>query len=163
MAVIGDENASRAPAFSEWSSACSSIDAISNKPSHFAKKRRELLQVLRVSNLSSVPCRLRQPRTCRRGLHPPVYFRRAHADRRALHQVRNSWPGENSMSRMSWPMMAAFVVMGVIALMLISGPWSPRVVEKDAAGEVVGGPPRPLAPGTPITSAPAPAGHEATR
>ena len=58
------------------------------------------------------------------------------------------------MSKMSWPMMAAFVAMGVIALMLISGPWSPRVVEKDAAGEVVGGPPRPLAPGTPITSAP---------
>ena len=58
------------------------------------------------------------------------------------------------MSKMSWPMMAAFVAMGVIALMLISGPWSPRVVEKDAAGEVVGGPPRPLALGTPITSAP---------
>ena len=74
--------------------------------------------------------------------------------RRELHQVKNSWPGENSMSKMSWPMMAAFVAMGVIALMLISGPWSPRVVEKDAAGEVVGGPPRPLAPGTPITSAP---------
>ena len=67
------------------------------------------------------------------------------------------------MSRMSWPMMAAFVAMGVIALMLISGPWSPRVVEKDAAGEVVGGPPRPLAPGTPITTAPAPAAPEATR
>jgi hypothetical protein len=56
---------------------------------------------------------------------------------------------------------AAFVAMGVIALMLISGPWSPRVVEKDAAGEVVGGPPRPLAPGTTITTAPVPA--EATR
>ena len=65
------------------------------------------------------------------------------------------------MSRMSWPMMAAFVAMGVIALMLISGPWSPRVVEKDAAGEVVGGPPRPLAPGTPITTAPVPAEVEA--
>jgi hypothetical protein len=44
------------------------------------------------------------------------------------------WPGENSMSRMSWPMMAAFVIMGVIALLLLSGPWSPRVVEKDPAG-----------------------------
>ena len=29
--------------------------------------------------------------------------------RRELHQVKNSWPGENSMSKMSWPMMAAFV------------------------------------------------------
>jgi hypothetical protein len=38
------------------------------------------------------------------------------------------------MSRMSWPMMAAFVIMGVIALLLLSGPWSPRVVEKDPAG-----------------------------
>jgi hypothetical protein len=61
------------------------------------------------------------------------------------------------MIRMSWPMMAAFVVMAVIALMLISGPWSPRLVEKDPAGMVIGGPPRPLAPGTPITSAPTPA------
>jgi hypothetical protein len=34
VAVIGDENASRAPAFQEWSSVCSSIDAISNKPLH---------------------------------------------------------------------------------------------------------------------------------
>ena len=67
------------------------------------------------------------------------------------------------MSRMSWPMMAAFVIMGVIALLLLSGPWSPRVVEKDPAGMVVGGPPRPLAPGTPITSEPAPAGPETTR
>ena len=92
-------------------------------------------------------------------LASPVCFCRANADRRELHQVKNSWPGENSMSKMSWPMMAAFVAMGVIALMLISGPWSPRVVEKDAAGEVVGGPPRPLVPGTPITSVPpAPAG-----
>ena len=40
---------------------------------------------------------------------------------------------------------------------------SPRVVEKDPAGEVVGRPPRPLAPGTPITTAPAPAAPEATR
>ena len=60
------------------------------------------------------------------------------------------------MSRMRWPVMAAFVVMAVIALMLISGPWSPRLVEKDPAGTVIGGPPRPLAPGTPITSAPTP-------
>ena len=60
------------------------------------------------------------------------------------------------MSRMSWPMMAAFVVMAVMALMLISGPWSSRVVEKDPAGMVVGGTPRPLAPGSPITSAPTP-------
>jgi hypothetical protein len=58
------------------------------------------------------------------------------------------------MSRMSWPMMAALVVMVVIALMLISGPWSPRSVEKDPAGIVVDSPPRPLAPGSPITSAP---------
>jgi hypothetical protein len=61
------------------------------------------------------------------------------------------------MSRMSWPMMVAFVVMAVIALMMISGPWSSRLVEKDKAGMVVSGPPRPLAPGTPITSAPTPA------
>ena len=61
------------------------------------------------------------------------------------------------MSRMSWPMMVAFVVMAVIALMMISGPWSSRLVEKDTAGMVVSGPPRPLAPGTPITSAPTPA------
>jgi len=58
------------------------------------------------------------------------------------------------MSRMSWPMMAAVVVMAVIALMLLSGPWSPRIVEKDPGGMVVGGPPRPLAPGTPITTVP---------
>jgi hypothetical protein len=41
-------------------------------------------------------------------------------------------------------------------LMLLSGPWSPRLVEKDPAGTVlgdVGGPPRPLARGTPITPA----------
>jgi len=58
------------------------------------------------------------------------------------------------MSRMSWPMMAAVVVMAVIALMLLSGPWSPRIVEKDPGGMVVGGPPRPLAPGTPVTTVP---------
>ena len=61
------------------------------------------------------------------------------------------------MSRMRWPMMAAFVVMAVLALMLLSGPWSPRVVEKDSTGVVVGdvsGPPRPLAPGTPVTTVP---------
>jgi hypothetical protein len=58
------------------------------------------------------------------------------------------------MSRMSWPMMAAVVVMAVIALMLLSGPWSPRIVEKDPGGMVVGGPPRPQAPGTPITTVP---------
>jgi hypothetical protein len=63
------------------------------------------------------------------------------------------------MSRMRWPMMAAFVVMAVIALLLISGPWSPRLVEKGPAGMVIG-PPRPLAPGTPITSAPTPAAPE---
>jgi hypothetical protein len=67
------------------------------------------------------------------------------------------------MSRMRWPMMAAFIVMGVIALLLISGPWSPRVVEKDLDGDVVAGPPRPLAPGTPITSAPAPAAPDPVR
>ena len=63
------------------------------------------------------------------------------------------------MSRMRWPMMAAFVVMAVMALLLISGPWSPRLVDKDPAGTVVsdvGGPPRPLAPGTPITPAETP-------
>ena len=60
------------------------------------------------------------------------------------------------MNRMSWPMMAAFVVMAVTAFMLISGPWSPRVVEKDPAGMVVGDAPRPLAPGTPLTSGPTP-------
>jgi hypothetical protein len=58
------------------------------------------------------------------------------------------------MSRMSWPKMAAVVVVAVMALMLLSGPWSSRIVEKDPAGMVVGGPPRPLAPGTPITEAP---------
>jgi len=58
------------------------------------------------------------------------------------------------MSRMSWPMMAAVVVIAVIALMLLSGPWSPRIVEKDPGGMVVGGPPRPLAPGTPVTTVP---------
>jgi hypothetical protein len=42
--------------------------------------------------------------------------------------------------------------MAVVALLLISGPWNPRTVEKDPAGMVVGGSPRPLAPGTPITS-----------
>jgi len=55
---------------------------------------------------------------------------------------------------MSWPTMAAVVVMAVIALMLLSGPWSPRIVEKDPGGMVVGGPPRPLAPGTPVTTVP---------
>ena len=40
-------------------------------------------------------------------MHPTVCFRRANADSAELHQVRNSWPGENLMSRMSWPMMAA--------------------------------------------------------
>ena len=54
---------------------------------------------------------------------------------------------------MSWPMMAAFV-MAVMALMLLSGPWSPRMVDKDPAGIVVGDPPRPLAPGTPLTPVP---------
>ena len=45
-------------------------------------------------------------------------------------------------------MMVAVIVMAVIGLMLLSGPWSPRIVEKDPAGMVVGDPPRPLAPGT---------------
>lgn len=57
------------------------------------------------------------------------------------------------MSKMRWPMMCAFVVLAVMVLMMLSGPWSPRVVEKDPAGTAVGdvgGPPRPLAPGTPI-------------
>ncbi len=67
------------------------------------------------------------------------------------------------MSRMRWPMMVAIVVIAVAALMLITGPWSPRVVEKDVAGMIVGGPPRPLAPGTPVTSAPAPVGPETVR
>ena len=66
------------------------------------------------------------------------------------------------MSRISWAMAAAFVVMAVTALLLISGPWSPRLVEKDAAGVPVGGPPRPLAPGTPINSARTPALPEGT-
>jgi hypothetical protein len=58
------------------------------------------------------------------------------------------------MSKMKWPMMAAVVVIAVIALMLLAGPWSPRIVEKDEGGMVVGGPPRPLAPGTPIYPGP---------
>jgi hypothetical protein len=58
------------------------------------------------------------------------------------------------MSRMSWPMITAVVVMAVMALLLISGPWSPRLVKKDPAGMVISGPPRPLAPGTPVDSAP---------
>ena len=71
-----------------------------------------------------------------------------------FNRVGNFGQGRTTMSRMSWPMMAAFVVMAVIALMLLSGPWSPRMVEKDPAGMVVGGPPRPLPPGTPITTVP---------
>ena len=66
------------------------------------------------------------------------------------------------MNRISWAMAAALVVMAVMALLLISGPWSPILVERDAAGVPVGGPPRPLAPGTPITSAPTPALPEGT-
>lgn len=61
------------------------------------------------------------------------------------------------MNRTSWPMMAAFAVIAVIALLLIAGPWSPRLIEKDSAGMPIGGSPRPLAPGTPITPAPTPA------
>lgn len=57
------------------------------------------------------------------------------------------------MSKMSWPMMVAVVVFGVLALLLITGPWSPREVEKDVAGTVVASPPRPLAPGTRVPSA----------
>jgi hypothetical protein len=51
-------------------------------------------------------------------------------------------------------MMAAYGVMAAIVLMLVSGTWSPRVVEKDQGGSVVGdvvGPPRQLPPGTPVT------------
>jgi hypothetical protein len=66
------------------------------------------------------------------------------------------------MNRISWAMAAALVVMAVMALLLISGPWSPRLVERDAAGVPVGGPSRPLAPGTSITSAPTPALPEGT-
>jgi hypothetical protein len=43
---------------------------LTEERSVFAKKRRELRQALRVSNLSGVPDRLRQPRACRSGLHP---------------------------------------------------------------------------------------------
>jgi hypothetical protein len=61
------------------------------------------------------------------------------------------------MSRMSWAMAAAIVVMTVTVLLLIAGPWNPRLVERDAAGmPAPDGPARPLAPGTPITSAPPP-------
>jgi len=67
------------------------------------------------------------------------------------------------MSRMRWQMMVAIVVIAVTGLMLITGPWRPRVVEKDVAGMVVGGPPRPLAPGTPIDSAPHPTVPAPTR
>jgi hypothetical protein len=67
------------------------------------------------------------------------------------------------MSRMRWPMMVAIVVLAITGLMLITGPWGPRVVEKDAAGMVVSGPPRPLAPGTPITSATTPAAPQTAR
>ena len=66
------------------------------------------------------------------------------------------------MSRISWAMAAAFVVMAVTALLLISGPWRPRLVERDAAGVPVGGQARPLAPGTPINSARTPALLEGT-
>ena len=62
------------------------------------------------------------------------------------------------MSRMRWPMMVAIVTIAVTALMLITGPSSPKVVNKDVVGMVVGGPPRPLAPGTPIISEPNPTG-----
>ncbi len=55
------------------------------------------------------------------------------------------------MRRISWPMMVALVFIAVTALMLLWGPWSPRMVERDEAGMPVGGPLRPLAPGTPIT------------
>ena len=65
------------------------------------------------------------------------------------------WILAQGRGRMKWPMMAAFVVMAVIALMLLSGPWSPRMVEKDPAGMVVDDSPRPLAPRTPITPVPA--------
>ena len=61
------------------------------------------------------------------------------------------------MNTMSWPMITAVVVMAVMALLLISGPWSPRFVEKDPSGMVVGGPPRPLAPGTSINPPSTPA------
>jgi hypothetical protein len=61
------------------------------------------------------------------------------------------------MSRMSLAMAAAVVVMTVMVILLIAGPWNPRLVERDAAGvPAAGGPPRPLAPGTPITSVPPP-------
>ena len=61
------------------------------------------------------------------------------------------------MSRMKWPMVAAFVIIAVIGLLLVAGPWGPRLVDKDPTGMVVGGSPRPLPPGTPITTAPTPA------
>ena len=57
------------------------------------------------------------------------------------------------MSKMRWPMMVAIVGMAVIALLLISGPWHPRNVEKDPSGMVVGGPQRLVAPRTPISPA----------
>jgi hypothetical protein len=64
------------------------------------------------------------------------------------------------MSRMSWPTMGAVVLFGVLGLMMVSGQWRPRVVEKDAAGMVVGGTTRPLAPGTRILSGPDPVAPE---
>ncbi len=48
------------------------------------RKEAELRQVLRVSNLSGLLRRLRQPRACRSGMHPTVCFRRANADPRSF-------------------------------------------------------------------------------
>ena len=60
-------------------------------------------------------------------------------------------------SRMSNTMIAALSVVAIMALLLMAGPWSPRIEHRDPAGLVVGDSPRPLPPGTPVTLAPAPA------
>ena len=117
--------------FQEWSGACSNIDPLkqavpldqrlTEERSVFAKKRRELRQALRVSNLSGVPDRLRQPRACRSGLHPRSASAALMPTGVIFTRLVIFGARENSMSRMGWPMMAAFVAMGVIALMLILG------------------------------------------
>jgi hypothetical protein len=49
---------------------------------------------------------------------------------------------------------AAFAVIVIMALLMIGGPWSPRLVERDMAGMEIGTSTRPLPPGTPVPSAP---------
>ena len=57
--------------------------------------------------------------------------------------------------RMDNTLTAALAVMALIALLMIGGPWSPRLVERDMAGIEIGTSTRPLPPGTPVPSAPA--------